>query len=1770
MSIPDLKINVLTSFFTNVNEVTVIEHTENGNKKFTIKNVFPFTSLWDFKRMIWVAKDGDHKYAPKFQWIATPSEEQGRWIPLEFHYGEHPNMESDAPDPLNPDQRMQPIAGLIESNERLAIFPIITCNILLETAFQGNMPSEIHIWTLAGILENQQPVNLIQFSGFVQYYFPWLLDILDIRDGIAADSKEEIKNSYEVSQKYITIRQNQLITVENALERINESKIMLSLVQLHNLRFTLPALGEEISLAILFYQIKPTVALPFIRLFTTSRLAYPLISVHHSLDHRQVEIYTRDMHSVKEGDILMAKIPFKGADGSILFVTLLIYSDMTARIEYKIPRADMYLPGQNLPIIMQQVRQVLSTLPFDQPLEPNLAFLNAQFEWTHPDGATTAKPEKEEIQQRLSCFQPLFISEKPLEKNTYSLRYRAVDNYDDQNEMWRFITRFWNQMGFENLSNATTLKTMTDGLGDYFGLSYQEAQQEINDWWQNRQEMVAPGTGLGDHAVPQSNDGVTVIIKNQHPTYIFIIQDGDNEWNISRIFTALIVMLQSPLDKIQCAIVPKEVVEAIQEGYRVDLGSVNSALSRTGEDENVVSNSISEAIQGDKSFLDGFPDNEEELNRAVDEEMSLGNDKSERAQAAQGLKQQNKPGQNVAVRQTISGEPIPFKITNSLEPISQFYLTALKDADRDLFNYKAPKGSSILYSRKCQSAQGKQPNVLSEGAFNRVKRLYEGRVTFIVAPFNAQVQIDLSANKKTYSYDYVNKRPVWLVLEYASPNNRKNYYLCPEYWCVRDDLPLLKEEFIGEMNHHGISKMANTCTYCTGGLITNMSSPAGGETVIQRNTKTGLHQFISFMKDSEKSHPSGLMLPCCGIKAEAELLYIRGKIPSQPKAVRRSDGEDIDEELLADLELELIDEQAPDVQTKIDYKLFLAEKMTTTYVKKASVNRLTAGTIALVPPGIDKLFGQNSGEAIKKAMAATMRTVLNPTAVLFVRIGIQNNSKRPGDNFLNLLAYLLDLNSPEEVINYIVDRKNIARAFESANYGTLVHEFSRPERKIHDNRIQAFASKYGYSLPSQRAYVIRLMGAFDSFIDYLRNPLVPKDPRYLEHLLMNANTLERNGVILFRIEKTTAEEKAISDQEYKVVCPAFGIPSGISKNISAAFVIHDPEYHFWQPLVLFCGNGKGAKLVNMNTTLLRSLPATVQKNISQWLDLLQAPKIGCGRLSPPPHVWIPGRSSSRFPRISELNLKLYNKTPSAMLRDRSNRFVGLIFKVGTEAQSGFYVPALDDGNLMDVLPREYESSSIPRQTLDALLNFYVYNAQTNEQGISSMFSSLKPVAVLIRLNPETDETQRVGLRLACNAFIPCIPASLDSTVIHTEWNKLKNKQEDIKTMPWERDEAILIQQSELGLSEIELTSEELLEETYQSLRISFSQFLQADAFGVQIRENLSELIAARHIPLYERRRRADMMIEPLVKQWIEQAKADTEKPKQLPLLRKDCIAMSGSKSCDGLCSWSQGRCRIHVYPIPHVVDPIRVLSARLVDELLRFHSKASEILDNYINPIRPFKGRYEGSDYIILAQDPTVYMEEMRERSDRGLQKTEYTQADVYPEDAGPDKTVEQQQPVRVNYYALPKEYEEMGFVIQEYSAEINHPELLQIARVFKKSIPTLVKIIQTQKEKLGLGINNEVTWSVEDWYALLTSPSYSLFSVVILGYDSNGSVVIEDHIKPKRSGPKSNYLLIWGPKQMPISKGEINIVSLKDLPPDLILKLQAHKPIVAIEDLPD
>ena len=1558
MSLADLGMEFTGSFLEDNGILEYVEHLRDGTTvDYELTNVFSFTSIADLKRMIWIDVGGTADYTPRFVFMAIQRDD-GLFVPMDFHWP----TKSKLPAALqNPFDAQEPHPELVDAaGNRTGASANLHLYTTIEDSFRANnvVKPKLHIWRLSEIVgADPTTITPIQFAGVIRLYFPGLQEVSSIEDSYAENESEVSKEdkSYGICKVYIESRQEQLIRLENELKKHGDKPGEFFCRAIEKLIIGIPPIvPEPESLEILFYELKLSQELPFIRYFSDRGDQEPMLRYLKNayIPADAMAAWLKEPISKNE-QIILGKILIRGnriPAGSAFDVYF--FKDKTARVEIKSPRKDHLFLGSLIEEGLKGLEKFVTSNAFQQEEDKSplkLYELHGKFVWDHPI-IGSPRPSIEEIKNRIRNYSYMFELEKG-EPAVINLRYTALSNFESDNNITRYISRLAvAEFSDQELSQKETAILFTEKIQRRFAKSPAESLAIFQNWLENKGKQETVSQGKGDDAVLVHNDGVIITIRNNHPSYeieIANLKSANSAETLRRILTGLAIILlentevkQNPVVVEAAQAIKKENEESKAE-EPVAESRVASAVAAGGPDMDFL------------NFFDGIEEGEE------DEE-----DEDEGTEAEAPIAIGSVPTAVVAETNPIilaSRAPVA-EINPSAassdevqKDVSKFYITKLKQLDTDLFGYQDKRaGKSKGYSSACQTSNGDMPHSLSQSQYARVKEIYKDKITFVEGPKPAGWKLTAPpplgyGPKMSWDFDknFTPPRPVWVTLRSGS-ETRRNWFLCVMYWCLRDDIPLIESEF--ESNQE--------CPQCHGKAIKG-DKPGPGETVLVRRTDNGFKKYIGFQTKSK--HPDNYPLPCCGIKPKEDKLVDKTRSYDKVSIEPVPEQEALPPGIQADLE-EAKASQTRGVIPTVEINKILSS-LETKYIKSVGKYPLGPGELGIVPKQIDSLFGQDSTIAIKKSGPQQM---LSRENIVFIRFGLQN-TEQPGNRFLSMLGFWMGTFDLNAVIAKMTT-PTFVHAFEDANYGTLVHEFARPDLPAEPvgDGFRLFIEKNGYAQNegTNRANLVRLFYAYQNFMNYVRDANTPKDIRYFEHLLMMPGALISRGILLFRILRDNDSD------EWSVQCPTFGIPS--TKDApTPVFIIHDSRYNIWEPLVLYAGSEKAIVTFD-SKSLYGKLGQSTSTAIYNWILEIRKKGVGCGRLQTPPYTWTPVKSKSPeappVPTISDILRHCIKNTitPRGIVRERSNRFVGFIFE--NRENKRFFVPARDDGTSLHQWPRFYESTALlPAPALGDIQKYYSDNKFFN-------FDGLQIIKILIS---DEQPAKYVAILLGSGVILPIDPtqetAGLDV--------------QPVTDFPWDLDEQLSPLPVETSAAALDVeTVEGFINEAYQYLRLILANHFKRDEDGARVLIQLNALREAINLPLYERRKRMDTILQSVVYQFVKETPY-TEKLKDLPRIRKN-IGDPATKIEDcppGIASWSDTRCMLHT-------PSERIMTARLTDEILRNPFAFAEINEQKVSRVRPLSGTVETATEIITTDTFAIGLK-------TGVQKTKYTQGLQFAEE---------------------------------------------------------------------------------------------------------------------------------------------------------------------------
>ena len=1703
-----------------------------------LSNVFPTESIFQLKQRIADAHGGDKAWMPNQLFLATATD--SGYKPLDTVWP----FDTDLADPLDPKTTGTPDPRLYDESGRKAVAPVLQPGLLISDVTNV---AEIHVWNLKTIAQAAgHPPSGPVLVGFYQLYFPWLTDANEIETPFLPEEKLDVDAKTALHDHRILLT-DQYRIVEQALSTNPNTKLPF-IQELRQVAFKLPP-KEVGSLELVFYRTEPSASLPFLRFFPSQARMLPLVKYSKETirDPRVFESLMADQTSSSESALLL-KAPIQHPRAPFGTVwTLRIYDSGTAELSMGAPRRDAPLPAEVVVQAFKQLGAFLALTPWSTTKidDATLDTLTATYAITSPLGG--GKPGRSELEQKLKPFLPLFHHDMKLQgdKASLTLRYKAISNYRKETDPRKaYLTTL-----FLRDSSASEEPIPVDAyiiaLQREFGISLMEANDLVGQWLEKEAELVkhAKEGSEAEKAIflKANPTGISVSLYNNHPHYLVKIAGCDSKKDLERILSCMsaIVSLKSEV----LALAP-EIEEVVAEGAAVapeaaapeeviDFGEFQSYEVEDEELEQELA--AAPAVSSSKEITRLAPTEIiqpiishwylSQLQLADDALFHYTNESGEaRVKLYSSCCQFNNYKQpNVMSKETYAhvralyGTRV-FWVEPALPPKQETAVTlALKTVrERVKLAKEIWTGSSKAELKVHMWESEKIALTLGfpiESSILAVKD-YEG------TPAEKAELVALQAAQEG--------KDMWIVVRAGSDADHPNYYICAELWCVRDGIPLLRSEFTSEEGRDGKHKDANSCAFCGGTVIKDRKHPGVGETVLVRPPPTEggkVAKYAGFLEGLY--HPKRHALPCC-------FLTQRSIVPPEgsewPKPVV---SEAAPVAVLASASV-LSDADAQNRDRPFHPKTKKGTAQNPWYIPNQNVVGrnsdkvwidLEQGLVAVPPASVNALLGQNPEVFLTKNKgieAEGINSYLASKASAFVRYGLGSTPHQPGLTFLRLIAYAdyatkslsvdtAQISSSKDLLDKLEDnRLGMLHALEQAGYGTLLHEMSKPGQQVKRGVLEDWCKSFGLPLSSDANLpeMEQLFFAYNNFVAYVRDLVTPKDLRLWESLFACPGLFTDTGVLLVVIRVGKKGEPAT------IQCPSMGIALAYQQTPPPfLFLLEDAESGSIDPLVLYDGDKDGKKVLGVlqkSSPLFGTLNAELREVLSAFFREYTDAESGCGRSIAPIHPWMPVRSSATVPKLSDLLGDVMEESGThiqALLRDRSNRLVGV---VGEHSGIRFTIPALDDGRVVPSLPSLHGETLLPHPPLDAAMSFYF-----DVVGTKGRFPFLVPKDLI-----RNKDDQYIAMNLECGATVPIDPQAVTKPCEHPKFAELKRRgsRTGKREMPWDMDARILVD----GTDSLGITSEEALEESYEYLRLTISNWLFTDGRDVA---NQIELMRAnrRLLPMFELQKRLEYLLYPVV------GRAITLKgTPHATLLRKDCLEIKKSADCTGGCAWvpkgrskTEGTCLIHTTKTPRYKNPVEFLTARLVDELLQTFTAAEELLQHRVSPLKPLDTHalIEHGDSVLFAAPGSSSDELLKRLGFFNRRGDKYTRGLVYPEEVASAETTAQGPAIRADLSSR-RELSEAGVV------------------AFLK-----IPIADINKD-----LGRAWTGSEEDWQYVANKSGVNVILTKLEGEELRPSKFI------RGSGSASNprYIIIGPSGQFRPNKPTTVVFSHDDLPPFL------------------
>jgi hypothetical protein len=837
-----------------------------------------------------------------------------------------------------------------------------------------------------------------------------------------------------------------------------------------------------------------------------------------------------------------------------------------------------------------------------------------------------------------------------------------------------------------------------------------------------------------------------------------------------------------------------------------------------------------------------------------------------------------------------------------------------------------------------------------------------------------------------------------ILMRYGADPENVNYYFCPHYFCLSDEIMVREVDFKSTSDRDGNPKPPNTCPFCYGKLISDKKKEVPGHTVFKRKDKAGsvaYHSKIDFL--AKTTHPENFALPCCFLKQTT----LRISDPQYSHLRAYLQDEDIEnvganEEVKSEREEEE-EELIYKAGEAIEYAV-LFETLYKSYILEPNKHP-GPGIFAMVPAKFDKFFRQDSSESIVTRVKISLK--LRPNAFGFLRVGTENTLY---ESLLGVVAPLLYKNSINEVRERILEVLS-PRIFLNSHFGNLVLEFYNPADgsampPTKQELMTWTQNQLGVAISSTNMYqAIRIYNAYKRFVRFIRDPTQRKDLRHIQPLLAEPGLFTTRGIQLVVMEENG------EDETITIRCPTFGVSLDRNKKNDFAFIsrsmknIGATENKYARYELFIHTSNKAAKggegevhetIMRWDYNSRRYWPEIVQRRVDEYMTQCQSRyrSLYTSQDGVNPMAMIP---LSKAVEAAPMR-------PEGIVKDSYNHIVAITFRSKAGSSNLVALPVVDDGvisisSAFSIKSIYLDWNDFKAAPVDEIVRYY-------KDSLEPLFS-LYPGYLLKYIVKRSADNRIVAVQLENGIYIPATAPRDESVITTLGLNSIT-----IEEFQWEIDKRIAgikpvatatandwsaivkgaTKEKSCGF-DIELLRKSTyvkFEELYQQFRLMVSNWLTSHMAGSEIRKGIEDIIFNEDLPEYERRKRLYIFIASTLLSWFY---PDDEKwESQTSFLRKDCRLIESPDACTGTCFWKaaegeEGKCLLHVdaktqlgdKPGERDVSTPELFTKRVIDELVRFPLRRRQLMkrgeiskvSTIIAPVR------QGDQYIIPEASPT-------------------------------------------------------------------------------------------------------------------------------------------------------------------------------------------------------
>jgi len=1436
-----------------------------------------------------------------------------------------------------------------------------------------------------------------EWFGRISPYFPDL-DTNQTPTTISEKQSTRIR----IFDAYVSGMMSQITKIDRLLHDDSTALLNMVVAGVKSMRLVwVDKRGAKVPLETLFYKLDVTHERPFLRILPAGTTAVTKIKMDGTFkipdvsDPRLLRIWKEERNPKPDTDFLFSKLIIRRSIGTqpALYGTLRMFDNNSADFVVLPPKQLRLLdPRSDLSALGSLLTEGLKGTPYSNQV-PELG--EASIICAIRLALTTKLMKSEVLRKRLQSFSSFFQEIPPLpgDKPLLMIRYRAVSNYASEDRIYTFLTLYITRT---LTKGEAAMPELVVALEKEFQLSREEAQTKVAYWLRNRGDIELAIPETKDYIMTY-NPGIDIAIFAQQSYYTIHMYRVDSHENFQRIITAISLLLSGKDSDFEVgeaeATAMTTVANAVtvrSPGAELPSSAVASALVEPPANAQgtgvVTENGLNNANAGDDLFqrlMLGAPVGQGEDEDGVGdfEVINLGNVQNENAQQnaeavnVRAVVQQNARGANAVVappppqraqeeRKAPEGdeekeqEEEVGKPGKKKKSYQGWVKSQLQIADQRLFQYDTDvTGRKIKkYVTMCQATESRQPFVLNQEQFDVMRETYasDPEVIFVVYPLEQGEALPQVGDE------------VYTLLKYGTNPLKQNYYLCCQFFCTEDYIMVREKDFYSTTDRQGKPKPGESapgrkdngsCPFCHKQEIKVLKNPLPNESVIQRRSKKAdekRHLYVGFLK-GETQHPEEFYMPCCF--TEDTTLYSSDSRFDKVRPEEEEKDEGADAEADAEVRTTV---GVP--STSYQITMYRAHKKYIVGPEKEflKISDIDGPQIGLLPPVLDKYFAQDPKEYVSRE---ANKMELLPNAKCFLRVGVENRGSQRYDSFFAAIAPYLDYRNNAEQVKARIKEVITPRIFTFLNYGNLVLEFydpGDPAPSDADLRVWVNRELQIDLSPSNKDIALRIWKSYHHFLGFLESNQL-KEYRQFAQMLALPGLVATRGLVLIVLELNQKNELSVR-------CPPFGYNIEQYSSSDIGFILHRSS-GIWEPIFYSLNKAETPRFrashqpeITFQRSLEAGWPGIVKQRVVEFSR--QCYSLGRG-------IYTSSRAIDPMALIPVSRaIEAMPTAPVGVVRDTYNHIVALTFRAVPGKPGLVALPVIDDEYMPITRTIHLDWDDYTPAPMDLLVKYYKEKFQN--------FFALYPKYRVKRRIKSSATGKYVAVQLENRLFIPVAPPKNEADVADLKLGM-------VDEMEWSMNRDIYFGKEDTEEESIFQAKESDMSEIFEHLRLTFSNWFVSKAVSPEFRTTIKKIIDARKLPLFERRKRLEVLLGPTILSWM-----DTTKPKgdqEGSLLRVDC-RLQTEAPCPARCVWRQeagnnvGACLLHspknIRLGGRMVNGPKLFMMRLLEELLRFPERKTQLLTGAVPHLVTLKEAVRIGEQYVLPENSLAWQDLLR------------------------------------------------------------------------------------------------------------------------------------------------------------------------------------------------